>query len=156
MPLEIKGLEVLKAQLNELRDVQLAGKILARAARRAFKPVLDAAKAMAPKDTGALADSLTISAKRPKGGDSVVVVGIKIGAGRSKQAAVAAAAFGEGQLKTLPPARRWHFIELGTSKLPAHPFLRPALDSNSQAVLDALVRELREGIKRAGKGRGKR
>lgn len=152
--IRIHGLKELQAQLKALGDVELAGKVLAKAAREAFKPVLEAAKAAAPKDTGELADSLLLATRRRP--DGSVVVGIKIGRGKgARQASIAAAAFGEGQSTSLPPARRWHFIELGTSKQPAHPFLRPALDTNSAAVFEGLKANLRKGIERALKKRSK-
>jgi HK97 gp10 family phage protein len=148
---QVRGLNVLLEQLNALQ-LELAAKALAKAGRAAFKPVLDAAKAMAPRDTGALADSLVLKVEKPKGDDGVFRVGIKIGKGKgAKQAKLAAAAFGEGQSKSLPPARRWHFIELGTSKLAAHPFLRPALDQNANRVVELLKVELRKSIDAAVK-----
>jgi HK97 gp10 family phage protein len=143
---EVKGLGKLLDQLNKLQ-AELAAKVLAQAGRKAFKPVLDAAKAMAPKDSGDLADSLKLSVVKPTSENGVLKVGIKIGVGRgSKQAKIAAAAFGEAQSKALPPARRWHFIELGTSKQAAHPYLRPALEHNSGEVLELLKGELQKAI----------
>lgn len=149
--LKVRGLIDLQDQLVALGN-ELGIKALAAAARKAFMPVLAAAKAMVPVDSGALRDSLKVTVKKPKGGEAVVVVGIRIGRGQgAKQASVAAAAFGEAQIDKLPPARRWHFIELGTADLAPHPFLRPALDSNAQVVLDALKEELAKGIARAQK-----
>lgn len=154
MSVTIHGLSALNAQLTEL-GAELAAKALAQAARRAFKPVLDEAKRLVPRDTGALADSLLLAVVRKD--ENTLAVGIKIGRGRgSKQARLAAAAFGEGQLEGLPPVRRWHFIELGTSRTPAHPYLRPALDSNASVVIELLKKELRVSIEKALKKRGGR
>lgn len=149
MTIQVRGMKGLLEQLTRLQ-ADLAAKALAKAGRAAFKPVLDAAKAMAPRDTGALADSLVLKVEKPKGDDGVFRVGIKIGKGKAaKQAVIAAAAFGEGQSKGLPPARRWHFIELGTSKLAAHPFLRPALDQNAALVVELLKAQLQAQIFKA-------
>jgi HK97 gp10 family phage protein len=143
---QVHGLRNLLDQLTRLQ-AQLAAKALAKAGRAAFKPVLDAAKAMVPKDSGDLADSLKISVVKPTSENGVLKVGIKIGVGRKgKQAKLAAAAFGESQSKALPPARRWHFIELGTSKMAAHPYLRPALHANEPLVLELLKGELQKQI----------
>lgn len=153
--LQVKGLDALHAQLREL-GAELGLKTLAAAARKAFKPVLDDAKAMVPVDSGELRDSLKLSVVKPKGGDLTVVVGIRIGKGTgAKQARLAAAAFGEGQSRGLPPAARWHFIELGTAELAPHPFLRPALDHNAGAVLEALKTEIAKGIAKALRARAK-
>jgi HK97 gp10 family phage protein len=56
---------------------------------------------------------------------------------------------GAGNPGELPPARRWHFIEFGTADLAAHPYLRPALDANADAVLTLLRTELQASIDRA-------
>lgn len=131
---EVKGLSALEQQLTEL-GTELAVKTLAKAARRAFKPVLDTALSMVPRDSGALANSLKLTTSKPKEG-AVVVVGISIGRA-------------DGKRGELPPARRWHFVELGTAKMQAHPFLRPALDTNANAVLEGLKEELRKAIEQA-------
>ncbi len=141
MSFEVQGLSALQEQLVEL-GAELGRKALAQAARKAFKPVLENAKQLAPRDTGALAESLRLAVVKPKGGDTVIAVGIRVAAvkGASRDA--------------MPPARRWHFIELGTVKLAAHPFLRPALDANASRVLDDLKRELAKSIQRAIKKKG--
>jgi hypothetical protein len=41
-------------------------KALAQACRKAFKPVLAAAKAFAPRDSGALTDSIKLTVKKPR------------------------------------------------------------------------------------------
>ena len=138
----VSGFDVLEAQLLEL-GAELALKTLAAAARKAFKPVLDAAIGRVPVKSGALRDSIKITVKKPKEGDAVVVVGLKIGK---------AAEYKTGELA---PARRWHFIELGTSKYAAHPFLRPALDGQAPEVLDSLKTEIAAAIERAVKRKAK-
>lgn len=146
MSVKVQGLAGLLGQLEQLKT-NLAVKALASAARAAFKPVLDDAKRLCPRDSGALADSLRLKVEKPSSGDTVVKVGIMVGASRLvKQARMAAAAFGESQSVELPPARRWHFVELGTSKMAAHPYLRPALDTNAEQVVDLLAAELRKQI----------
>lgn len=154
MTIKVHGIQGLMAQLREI-GAETGGKVLASAARKAFVPVLEAARGMVPVDSGSLRDSLMIGTNRPGEGDTVVAAGIMIGKGKgAKQAQVAAAAFGEGQLKALPPSRRWHFIEFGTSRQAAKPFLRPAIDGNAQAVVDLLAKEVDKGIARAIKRKG--
>lgn len=131
--LSITGLKDLQAQLLDF-GATMAVKILASAARKAFLPVLADAKSFVPVDSGALQDSIKVSATKPKNGDAVVVVGLRIGKTSL------------GRLGELAPHRRWHWIELGTSKLAAHPFMRPALDRNAQGILDTLKTEIAKGI----------
>lgn len=147
--MKVKGLKELEGQLKAL-GTQLAGKALTRAGREAFRPVLEAAKSMAPEDTGELRESLRMGTAKLKGGG--VAVGVVIGGGaRAKQAKVAAAAFGE---RHRPAARRWHFAEFGTAKQPAQPFLRPAIDSQAAGTVDRLVPSLQREIARIVKKRG--
>lgn len=147
---KLTGLSDLQAQLEDL-GTELGVKALAQAARKAFQPVLDAAKAMAPAYSGALRASLKLKVAKPKGADdTVVVVGIKISGGPKDSSG--GALLGKEEL---PPARRWHFIELGTAKMAAHPFLRPALDANASAVLDLLKVEIANSIEKALKKRAR-
>lgn len=156
LSISVSGLSELQAQLTELRDVALAVKVLGVAARKAFMPVLESARSMVPMDSGELRDSLKLTVKKPGAGGAVVVVGLRIGKGTgARQARVAAAAFGEGQIRSFPPARRWHFIEFGTAKLAAHPFLRPALDRNAAPVLEALKTEIAKEIAKVLKKRAR-
>ena len=143
--LKVLGLRELHEQLEQL-GAELAAKVLARAARKAFLPVLTAAQALAPVDTGLLRDHIRIRVVRPESGDSVVTVGLRV--------AAAPGAKKHGR-KTASPHWRWHFVELGTSEMAARPFLRPALDQNAQAVVDLLREELARGIKRALKARAR-
>jgi HK97 gp10 family phage protein len=46
------------------------------------------------------------------------------------------------------------FFELGTSKMPAKPFLRPALDVGGQQAVDKLIENLGRGIDREVAKRG--
>lgn len=43
----------------------------------------------------------------------------------------------------------WRLVEFGTSKMAAHPFMRPALADNVQAVADKFVSELEPQIDKA-------
>ncbi len=155
---KLKGVAELQDQLTEILGVELGVKALAVAARKAFAPVLETAKSLVPVDSGALRDSLKLTVKKNGGGDTVIMVGLKIsGPARPKGidaiAAKYAGHFGGGE--GLKPARRWHWIELGTAKRSAHPFLRPALDQNAQEVLDLLRTELAAQIEKALRKRAK-
>lgn len=144
---KVRGLESVMAQLRSV-GVELGAQALAGAARASFKRVQDTAKELVPKDSGDLAEAIAIRVVKPKAGANVVSVGLVVLAktGRGKQATVAAAAFGEAQSKRLPPARRWHFIELGTSHSAPKPYMRPALDRNASAVVDDLAGQLRKKL----------
>lgn len=137
--MKLEGLAGLQAQLEELKAAT-AARALRRAARIAFQPVFKAALSLVPVDTGLLRDGIKLVTQRGGDGDVVVKVGLKV-----------AAVKGAKKLgrETLSPHWRWHFVELGTRFQAAQPFLRPALEANSQGVLDVLRDELAKGIARA-------
>lgn len=134
--INVTGLDVLNAQLLALK-AEVAAKALQTAARKAFQPVLWAARGLVPVDSGALRDSMKIAVSKADEGDMIVSVGITIG---KKQG---------GKTGELAPSTRWHFIELGTAKMPAQPYLRPALDENAAAVVEIFKEELAKQIERA-------
>lgn len=129
LEMKTEGFKELYEKLEQLPE-KLAVKVLAKAARKAFKPVLEDARNMVPKDSGALRDSLRITVRKGRG-DEPLRVGLRIGRAKGGNAG-----------SDIPPARRWHFIELGTAKLAPHPFLRPALDRNKAAIIEALKTEI--------------
>ncbi|WP_449413214.1 HK97-gp10 family putative phage morphogenesis protein [Pandoraea soli] len=43
----------------------------------------------------------------------------------------------------------WRFIEFGTSKLTAHPFMRPAFEAKASEALDRFANKLGDGIDKA-------
>lgn len=147
--LKVHGLKELQAQLKALGP-ELAGKALRTAARKAFKPVLAAAVARAPRPngktgaTGATRDALRIGTAMPKAGESMLAVGLVL-TGQGKKVEGPAVR----KRKGLPPAHRWHFIERGTVHQAARPFLRPALDGNAEKVIGSLKVELQKSITRA-------
>lgn len=142
-----QGLKDLEAELVAL-GANEGRKVLTRAARKAFAPVLEAARAAAPVDSGLTRDALTIATQKPKDGESVVNVGLRVGRPKGTR-------LRKDGKKATSPHWRWHFIEGGTSSLPARPFLRPALDTNAESVVGSLRGELRKVIERVLKKRKK-
>lgn len=144
--LKLEGLEGLQAQLAELEAVA-AARALRRAARVALAPVLETARQLVPVDTGLTRDHITITSEKGGDGDTVVRVGLKVKAFKG------AAKFGR---KTASPHWRWRFVELGTVKMAAHPFFRPAMDQNAARVVDLFRDEMLKGIERALKRQRKK
>ena len=140
--MQLHGMAELQGQLKALNDVALSARVLAAAMRKAFKPVLEAALANASTDSRALVEAIKLSSRQPKGGG--FEVGLKV-AGPKKTIGPRT----KSQATKLAPKSRWHFIEFGTAKMRANPFLRPALDNNAAAVLALLNVELSKGIERA-------
>jgi HK97 gp10 family phage protein len=141
--IKVTGLTTLFEQLRSFGD-EVGAKILRTAARKAFQPVYAAAHryALPSMDTGALLDAIKLQVAKPKEGDTIVAVGIRI-SGKMPRSFKRARG-----LDHRNPARRWHFVEFGTVNMPAAPFLRPAMEQNQDVVIAILKRELAAGIKR--------
>lgn len=137
--MHISGLAELQAQLQGLGR-ELGRKTLASAARKAFAPVVDSARAKAPKgDSGQLRDALRLQVVMPKGEGAAVVAGLR----------VAKMPPGGRRRWKVGPEIYWRFVEMGTAKMAARPFARPALDSNASRVVETLKEELAKAIARA-------
>ncbi len=148
--IDVVGLDVLDQAIAEL-DNKMKDKVLSKALNQALNPIRKDAKfyaSVAPEPHTMITKSgrkvvvqrgLLRSAirkrkvpKREMGelGGHGVAMGIYIGKG-TKQ-------------KEYP--NYWHFVEYGTSKMPAMPFLRPAFDKNVQIAVNAFAKTLKDEI----------
>lgn len=136
----VKGLKELDAALAELPQ-KLARKAVVDSLAAGARIVAKDAKRRIPRDTGLTQKQIVVRRRRNvarvagKGfrtvGLSTVIVGVVGDRGHIAQ-----------------------FIEKGTSRMPARPFLRPALDSQAPAALNTFKERLRVAIeKEVGKGR---
>lgn len=140
---EIKGAaEVLKRMREFAPKFQRRG--LRRAARRAMTIVRDSARANAraiddPNSPQQIWKQIAIaesSRQSKQVGGVVMRVGVRGGARKGNS-----------------DVYYWRFVELGTQHMRARPFLRPALENNSQAVSDRLVSELNKALDEQAAGR---
>lgn len=153
----------------ELGDKGYRSKILLPAIREAMRPVLAAAQANAPVDTGGLKLTLMIEARRPRGRDrrskyvspTDTVIAVVTTAPGKKLAAMS-----EGRGLTIARRRlsrlgnkeeaakftgvasdaRAIAQEFGTKKIPAQPFMRVSLEQNAQGTVDRLATALTRRI----------
>lgn len=139
---KIEGLRDLEKQLEKLKTGTAKG-ALRRSLKKAAQPVADAASAMAPRKSGTLAESVTVTSKlsRSQAGkhrrmfrNDRASVEMFIGPGNSPQAITQ---------------------EFGTYFHPPQPFMRPAWDAESMATLkrleDNLWTEITKAVQRAEK-----
>jgi HK97 gp10 family phage protein len=118
----------------------MAGKVARQATAAGAGVVRKAARQNAPKDTGNLQAAIVMKRERQTRLTEEYVVAVRKGKSRD----VKAAKRGEGRLgKDAFYAR---FMEFGTVKMPAQPFLRPALEENVQAATDAIAKRLKQRI----------
>lgn len=136
-----------------------ARRILTRSVRRAMKPVLEQAKINAPVDTGALERLLWLESRKPTNRDrrskyvdrtDAVIASVTTPPSTklAKLKFFNQRADKKGRNAALQERGIKHFgiksdmraiaQEFGTAKVPAQPYLRPALESNHQTVVDSL------------------
>lgn len=128
-------LEKLNKRLQSLVE-KVGKKAMRGAARKAMTKVRNDVKAAAPEDLNdddnvKIKTSVAMLAKW-KGSDLYVKVGIRGGAKKN-------------------PDTPYYFrmVEFGTAKMAARPFMRPALESNAQQIMDTVVQELNRALDKA-------
>ena len=171
--IQLTGLGDLTQALQELSfelgDKEYRSKILLPAIRQAMRPVLAAAQANAPVDTGGLKLTLMIGARRPGGKDrrskyvsptDTVIAVVTTAPGKK----LAAMSEGKGlaiarkrlsRLGNKEQAEKFLGVasdaraiaqEFGTKNIPAQPFMRVALEQNAQGTVDRLATALAKRI----------
>lgn len=135
---EVEGLKELEDNLSQLPE-DLAKKVLRAAARKAMQSMRDRVAANTPRGSAPLKKgrtvrlaegilmSATLRSDGVKGASILVRVGLRV---RPKEQSVF---YGR-------------FLEFGTAKMAARPFMRPAFDTEKENVLRAFAIELEKGI----------
>lgn len=135
-------------------------KVLVAAARDSLAPALSRAKTLAPKDTGTLAASLRIEARKPTRRDkrsvyineTDTVIATITTAPPSKFVKIydveaSYKAKKDKYKKVKAPGDARHIaMEFGTAKVAPKPYLRPALESTSFQVINNLADKIRARI----------
>lgn len=144
---EVKGLKELNEALqqlpqniakNVLRGATSAGAAVIRKEARQRAPVFDGQMSDNHPPPGTLRKSVYQSQRRMLSSavKQVFHVGVRTGKSLKDKAG-----------RTLD-AYYWRFVEFGTSKMAARPFLRPAFEAKKQAAVDAIKDYLAERIPR--------
>lgn len=141
-----EGFKELDQKLRELADPKEQGKVLRAAAAAAGRKVAKQAKANIPVGTRA---HTTYKGRLVSPGFARRSIRVKTRLSRSKQSVsvkigVKREAFYAAQ-----------FIELGTAKIAARPWLRPALESNKEVAIQMFAKRLRERIHKVAASRAK-
>lgn len=155
MQIKVEGLAELAKALKALPP-EIAGKNggpLRKAIGRAAVVIRDDARRRAPVDTGNLRDNIIAVRKRksPQGTEGYFV---EVRRKRRKYANTRANRRKGRVGKTyenLGEAYYGMFVELGTAKMPAQPFLRPAFESKKAEAVETFRVELAKGIEQAAK-----
>jgi HK97 gp10 family phage protein len=161
----VSGFAELRKGFNQ---ISLAGqnKRLESAALAGSRVVRDRARQIAEakgiRQTGALIDNIVHKRVRendPFSAEAHVAVRHGVQTKRAKAKARRALAKGDkdGAAKALENVNDpwyWRFHELGTSKMPATPFIRPALEQSKEEAVDAMRESLKRGIAAAARQAG--
>lgn len=133
--IQVEGLKELNAALQALPEELRAGP-LRRAVSAAAQVVQEQAWVNAPIDEGTLRRA--IYRARDKENSSAVqetyIVGVR---------------YGRRYRRRRMDAWYWRFLEFGTSRMPADPFLRPAFDATHDRQIEALRARLARAIELA-------
>jgi HK97 gp10 family phage protein len=159
---------------QQIGDKKARSKILIPAARDAMKPILAMAQQNAPVDSGALRLLLQVEARRPTSrdrrskyitGNDAVIATVTTASGKKMRAMsegkglertrrriasfetdAHVGAYKAQKFEGFKSDARAIAQEFGTSKMPAQPYLRPALESQSQDTVNRLADGLRKYI----------
>jgi HK97 gp10 family phage protein len=151
--IKVHGLSDLDRRLRRLPD-QVRRVTLVKAIKAGAEPILTGALARVPRDTGLLARSLKTKFTRRgifRVAAQVGVFGDKRARRRGKATIATVRIKGKVFQARRDPDDPYYarFVEMGTSKMGARPFLRPAFDGGKEQSVQLQAKVLREEIERA-------
>ncbi|MBK5206122.1 MAG: HK97 gp10 family phage protein [Polaromonas sp.] len=134
---QLTGFAELAKALRELPD-RVARNGLRAAVNAGATVVKNQARKNAPVDTGLLKKNIFQKQIREASSQyqQTFAVGVRQGHARNK----------DGSKKELP--YYWRFMEFGTSKMPARPFLRPAFEAKKEEAVKRIKEKLDERIQK--------
>jgi HK97 gp10 family phage protein len=142
--MSVEGVAELTRQLQALGKLE-DGKAIRASVRAAMKPALDRARQLIPKGTDKL--HRTYKGRLVAPGFASRSVRMITTVSRDKQQAAAVLGVRREAFYAV------QFVELGTSKQPARPWLRPAFKSTRDQQLAAMQKSLQGSINRARRQR---
>jgi HK97 gp10 family phage protein len=129
---DVSGIVELNKKLRELAGDKIAKKVLLSAIRKAAKPMVAAAKAFAPVDSGLLEESIKLKAiRRTRTG-----FGVRISTSNSDFDSQGSTFYGPMQ-------------EFGTAKMAPNPYLRPAFDTTKDQSVQIVTADMQAAIAEA-------
>jgi HK97 gp10 family phage protein len=151
LTVQIHGLRELKAAMLELPR-RTDRRLLNRSLMVGGRMIRDEARSRAPvlqepdprRARGAVRRAIQAGAVRPRGHAASVWVRVRP-LTRSQVARFKARSGKAGAANPLDPFF-WWFVEFGTSKMPARPFMRPAFEAKKQPAAAAIIADLRKRV----------
>lgn len=155
LTVKIEGLSQLQQAMQALSK-KTSTRIAVKAMRKGGVVIREQARANAPtlkqkvpyRKAGTLRKAISSSTKIGKNGQ----VNTKIFVRTLKQSKIDAfkARTGKSGAKNPNDPYYWRFVEFGTSKMAAKPFLRPAFQSKKEQATKEIITTLRDGIIQEG------
>lgn len=137
----LSGLKELAAALRELGP-RVARNTLRRAVSSGARLIRDEARIKAPVDTGEMRKDIMI--KRERAAKDVMSARYSVFVLSGKKSRLA------GKRRNVDKdSFYWKFVELGTSKMSARPFLRPAYEVKKEDAVKTIGDVIDAGIKKA-------
>ncbi len=151
----VSGLKELQVRLQALSDTvggKAASKPVVHALRQAANILKNDAINRVRKRTGTLAANIITTHPRTKvPGVETINVTIRAKAKRYKDNKTnQRAGRSGGKYKDYGPLFYARFLEFGTSKMPAYPFLRPAFEAHKSELPDVVATNIREDLEKLG------
>lgn len=153
---KVTGLKELGQRLNAL-ERKTKNRIAVKAMRRGGVIIRDQARANAPvlkqpvphRRAGTLRKAISTRTKIEKGGKVRTYIWVK--GLKTKQILKFKGKSGKSGSYNPRDPFYWRFVEFGTSKMPAKPFMRPAFQQSKETAAKEIITTLREEIIREGK-----
>jgi HK97 gp10 family phage protein len=148
---EVLGLRELGQAMGRL-SADMAGKVARQATAAGAGVVRKAARAAAPRDSGNLSASIVMKRLRQTNLTEEYIVTPRRGKTKDVKIGKHAARNGKAGKNSLAGKDAFYarFVEFGTVKMPAQPFMRPALENNVPAATQAMADRLRARLKKVG------
>jgi HK97 gp10 family phage protein len=148
--LTVVGLGELQADFERLAK-SVGNKIARDAAMAGARVARDKARSTAPVRTGKLKKNIVAVSVKQADTPGGATAGIRVKKPTGKQAKALKRPGKKGRTSKTDydSPFYWKFLELGTSKMQAHPFIRPAWDGSLPQIEKAVADKLAEGIDNA-------
>ncbi len=154
MATDLSGLDdVIRAMQNLAPAIEKT--ILAGAMRKGANLVAKAARDRAPVRTGNLKQRIAVRKRKRKPQNVALAYAVGILGGASASYGNTKSNRRKGlvgkKYQKQDTAFYWRFLEFGTKKMAAKPFLRPAFDQSADAAINVIAAQLRVGLDKAVK-----
>lgn len=141
MASRLEGVDVLMRRLEALKRLD-DGRAIRAAVTAGIKPARERAKGLIPVGVDA---HRTYKGRLVAPGFAQRSIGTRTRLSKDKQKATASLGVAREAFYAV------NFVEIGTAKMPARPWLRPALESTQSQAEGAIADSLRRTVKRASK-----